>query len=318
MRKNKKKNYIGLGLLFLIGLSILLYPMVSDAWNRYRDSLLISNYSSSVSSDDNSEKIDSMWKAAQEYNEQIKQESVPDAFSVRDGQTDSTYESLLNLNGDGMMGYVEIPVIDVSIPIYHYTTDETLEKGAGHLFGSSLPVGGKSTHCILSAHRGLPSAKLFTVLNLVVEGLVFYLHVLGKTLAYEVDQILPMVDKDDHETLENALKIEEGKDQVTLFTCTPYGVNTERLLVRGHRVEYVEQEVEAEKTLFSGISIHTNYLLWVIVGLLVTVAFIVVLYKKEQKLKKRRAEQATDEQEAPAVQDRAVTGDADTETEKKE
>lgn len=132
MRKNKKKNYIGLGLLFLIGLSILLYPMVSDAWNRYRDSLLISNYSSSVSSDDNSEKIDSMWKAAQEYNEQIKQESVPDAFSVRDGQTDSTYESLLNLNGDGMMGYVEIPVIDVSIPIYHYTTDESLEKGAGH------------------------------------------------------------------------------------------------------------------------------------------------------------------------------------------
>ena len=94
-----------------------------------------------------------MWKAAQEYNEQIKQESVPDAFSVRDGQTDSTYESLLNLNGDGMMGYVEIPVIDVSIPIYHYTTDESLEKGAGHLFGSSLPVGGKSTHCILSAHR---------------------------------------------------------------------------------------------------------------------------------------------------------------------
>ena len=128
MRKNKKKKYIGLGLLFLIGLSILLYPMVSDAWNRYRDSLLISNYSSSVSSDDNSEKIDSMWKAAQEYNEQIKQESVPDAFSVRDGQTDSTYESLLNLNGDGMMGYVEIPVIDVSIPIYHYTTDESLEK----------------------------------------------------------------------------------------------------------------------------------------------------------------------------------------------
>ena len=114
------------------------------------------------------------------------------------------------------------------------------------------------------------------------------------------------------------LAVEEGKDLVTLLTCTPYGVNTERLLVRGHRVEYVEQEVEAEKTLFSGISIHTNYLLWVIVGLLVTAAFIVVLYKKEQKLKKRRAEQATDGQEAPVVQDRAVTGDADTETEKKE
>ena len=114
------------------------------------------------------------------------------------------------------------------------------------------------------------------------------------------------------------MAVEEGKDLVTLLTCTPYGVNTERLLVRGHRVEYVEQEVGAEKTLFSGISIHTNYLLWVIVGLLVTAVFIVVLYKKEQKLKKRRAEQAADGQEAPAVQDRAVTGDADTETEKKE
>ena len=106
MRKNKKKNYIGLGLLFLIGLSILLYPMISDAWNKHRDNLLISKYSSSVSSNNNSEELDSMWKAAEEYNEQIKQESVPDAFSVRDGETDSTYESLLNLNGDGMMGYV--------------------------------------------------------------------------------------------------------------------------------------------------------------------------------------------------------------------
>ena len=117
MRKNKKKNYIGLGLLFLIGLSILLYPMISDAWNKHRDNLLISKYSSSVSSEDNSEKIDSMWKAAEKYNEQIKQESVPDAFSVRDGEKDSTYESLLNLNGDGMMGYVEIPVINVKVPI---------------------------------------------------------------------------------------------------------------------------------------------------------------------------------------------------------
>lgn len=238
MRKNKKKNYIGLGLLFLIGLSILLYPMVSDAWNRYRDSLLISDYSSSVSSDENSEKIDSMWKAAQEYNEQIKQESVPDAFSVRDGQTDSTYESLLNLNGDGMMGYVEIPVIDVSIPIYHYTTDESLEKGAGHLFGSSLPVGGKSTHCILSAHRGLPSAKLFTDLNLVEEGDVFYLHVLGKTLAYEVDQILTVLPEQTE-----SLGITDGDDYVTLVTCTPYAVNTHRLLVRGIRTKYVEEEV---------------------------------------------------------------------------
>lgn len=241
MRKNKKKNYIGLGLLFLIGLSILLYPMISDVWNKHRDNILISKYSSSVSSDENSEKIDSMWKAAEKYNEQIKQESVPDAFSVRDGEKDSTYESLLNLNGDGMMGYVEIPVIDVKIPIYHYTTDESLEKGAGHLFGSSLPVGGESTHAILSAHRGLPSAKLFTDLNLVEEGDIFYLHILNQTLAYEVDQIQTVL-PDQTESL----AIEEGKDYVTLVTCTPYAVNTHRLLVRGHRTT-VEAAKEAAK-----------------------------------------------------------------------
>ena len=216
------------------------------------------------------------------------------------------------------MGYLSIPKINIKLAIYHGTADDVLQTGVGHLNGTKLPIGGESNHAVLAAHRGLPSAKLFTDIDQLRNGDKFYIHVLDQVLAYEVDQILPMVDKDDHETLENALKIEEGKDQVTLFTCTPYGVNTERLLVRGHRVEYVEQEVEAEKTLFSGISIHTNYLLWVILGLLVTAAFIVVLYKKEQKLKKRRAEQATDGQEAPVVQDRTVTGDADTETEKKE
>ena len=227
MRKNKRKNHIGFGLLFLVGLSILLYPMISNTWNKYRDSKLISKYSSSVFSNEKSEKIESMWKAAEKYNEQIKQESVPDAFSIRDGKTDSTYESLLNLNGDGMMGYVEIPVIDVKVPIYHYTTEESLQKGAGHLFGSSLPVGGENTHCILSAHRGLPSAKLFTDLNLVEKGDVFYLHVLDRTLAYEVDQILTVLPEETE-----SLAIKDGADYVTLITCTPYAVNTHRILVR--------------------------------------------------------------------------------------
>lgn len=286
MRKNKKKNYIGLGLLFLIGLSILLYPMVSDAWNRYRDSLLISNYSSSVSSDDNSEKIDSMWKAAQEYNEQIKQESVPDAFSVRDGQTDSTYESLLNLNGDGMMGYVEIPVIDVSIPIYHYTTDETLEKGAGHLFGSSLPVGGESTHAILSAHRGLPSAKLFTDLNLVEKGDVFYLHILDKTLAYEVDQIQTVLPEET-----DSLAITEGKDYVTLVTCTPYAVNTHRILVRGHRTT-VKAAKEAQKTekKATGVSNPTlpMLILCVVIGFAIAGVLVAVVNFVQNKKRRRK------------------------------
>ena len=238
MRKNRKK-YIGFILLFLVGLSILLYPTVSNMWNKYRDSQLISKYSSSVSSDNNSEKLQEMWKAAEEYNKQIKQESVPDAFSVRDGQTDPVYESLLNLNGDSMMGYVEIPVIGESIPIYHYTTEESLEKGAGHLFGSSLPVGGPDTHCIISAHRGLPSAKLFTDLNLVKEGDVFYLHVLNRVLAYEVDQIQTVLPEET-----SSLAITEGEDYVTLVTCTPYAVNTHRILVRGHRTTHGKQETQ--------------------------------------------------------------------------
>lgn len=212
MRKNKKKKYIGLGLLFLIGLSILLYPMVSDAWNRYRDSLLISNYSSSVSSDDNSEKIDSMWKAAQEYNEQIKQESVPDAFSVRDGQTDSTYESLLNLNGDGMMGYVEIPVIDVSIPIYHYTTDETLG-------------------------------------------------------------------------------ITDGDDYVTLVTCTPYAVNTHRLLVRGHRVPMkAAKAVQKTEKKVTGITNPTLPMLalCVVIGIVIAVILVAGINSVQNKKRRRK------------------------------
>ena len=286
MRKNKKKNYIGLGLLFLIGLSILLYPMVSDVWNKHRDNLLISKYSSSVSSNNNSEELDSMWKAAEEYNEQIKQESVPDAFSVRDGETDSTYESLLNLNGDGMMGYIEIPVIDVKISIYHYTTDETLEKGAGHLFGSSLPVGGESTHAILSAHRGLPSAKLFTDLNLVEKGDVFYLHILDKTLAYEVDQIQTVLPEET-----DSLAITEDKDYVTLVTCTPYAVNTHRILVRGHRTT-VKAAKEAQKTekKATGVSNPTlpMLILCVVIGFAIAGVLVAVVNFVQNKKRRRK------------------------------
>jgi sortase A len=131
-----------------------------------------------------------------------------------------------------MMGYIDIPVIDIEIPIYHYTNEDTLKKGAGHLFGSSLPVGGKGTHCVLSAHRGLPSAKLFSELNLVETGDAFYIHVLGKTLKYEVDQTMVV---EPYQT--ESLAVSEGKDLVTLVTCTPYGINTHRMLIRGHRVE---------------------------------------------------------------------------------
>ena len=160
MRKNKKKNYIGLGLLFLIGLSILLYPMVSDAWNKHRDNLLISKYSSSVSSNNNSEELDSMWKAAEEYNEQIKQESVPDAFSIRDGKTDSTYESLLNLNGDGMMGYVEIPVIDVKVQSI-ITPQRNRCKKVPDIYLEAVFLLAARTRIVFFPHTGASQAQSF-------------------------------------------------------------------------------------------------------------------------------------------------------------
>lgn len=284
MKRKVKKKYIALGLLFLIGLSILLYPLISDKWNRYRDSKLINQYDTAVADNTTSKSIDEMLAAARAYNEQIKEENIPDAFSIRDGVTDATYESLLNVGSDGMMGYVEIPVIGENIPIYHYTTEESLKKGAGHLFGSSLPIGGENTHAIISAHRGLPSAKLFTDLNLVNEGDVFYIHVLNETLAYQVDQILTV---EPEET--ESLAIQDGEDLVTLVTCTPYAVNTHRLLVRGHRIEYSEaKEIESTEAVVSGINNPSVVMLGLCVIIGVVIAIIVVAVTSRIKNKQHR------------------------------
>ncbi len=235
LMREKKKN-IGLVLLFVVGLSILLYPTVSNTWNEYRAKRLISAYRASVSEEAEPEMYTEMLGDAREYNGSLAREAVPDAFSVRDGIEDEEYEALLNLRGDGVMGSVEIPAIGVDIPIYHYTTEDSLQKGAGHLFGSSLPVGGEGTHTILSAHRGLPSAELFTDLPLLEEGDVFYLHVLNETLAYEVDQKLTVLPGE-----VGALAITEEEDYATLVTCTPYAINSHRVLVRGHRIPFVEE-----------------------------------------------------------------------------
>lgn len=210
---------------------------------------------------------------------------LPDSFAVAEAsdEEDATYMDALNIAGDEMMGIVEIPKIDIKLPIYHTTNEDVLKQAAGHLEGSSLPIGGKSTHAVISAHRGLPSASLFTDLDQLDEGDHFLIHVLNETLCYEVDKISVVKPEET-----SALAVEEGEDLVTLLTCTPYGVNTERLLVRGHRVDYVEQEVADEKTPLSGISLHTNYLLWVIIGLSVTAIFILVLYLKEKKLQNKK------------------------------
>ncbi len=240
--KRINRRRVSIILLFLLGLSILLYPYISDAWNKYRASLLISDYSSAVQAlDDDSYKEE--LERVRVYNESLIGGIVPDAFAVRDGVFDEEYESLLSVTDDQMMGHVEIPSIGVELPIYHYTYPEILQKGAGHLFGSSLPIGGESTHSVITAHRGLPSAKLFTDLNLLDEGDQFYIHVFDEILAYEVDQI-QTVEPDET----SSLSIVPGEDYVTLITCTPYGVNTHRLLVRGHRVTYTEPQVKKSVT----------------------------------------------------------------------
>ena len=281
----KKAGNLVIGIIFLAGLSLLLYPFVAHQWNNYRQKQLISGYEQVVSDKEAAEGIDydAERKKAEDYNEALLPCVLPDSFALAESSgVDPVYMNTLNIAGDEMMGSVEIPKINIKIPIYHTTEEDVLNKGAGHLEGSSLPVGGANTHAVISAHRGLPSASLFTDLDQLKEGDHFLLHVLDETLCYEVDKISVVKPEDT-----SALAVEDGQDLVTLLTCTPYGVNTERLLVRGHRVPYVEEEVKEEKTVLSGSSLHTNYLLWVFVGLSVTALFVFVLYLKETKLKRR-------------------------------
>lgn len=239
-----------LALVFLTGLSIALYPTVSNQFNLYRASLLISKYHfdlQELTPEDHSDMI----AACDEYNAKLVGGIIPDVFSIHSEEADPEYMSLLNLKGDGMMGSIEIPKIGETMPIYHTTFDDVLQNGVGHMEGSSLPVGGASTHCVLAGHRGLPSAKLFTDLDQIVEGDLFYLNVLNQTMIYQVDRILT-VEPDETEWL----AIEEGEDYVTLVTCTPYGINTQRLLVRGRRI--YPEEIAEKLTLIS----DAQYLPW--------------------------------------------------------
>lgn len=228
--KKKSSNFttILLVLILLAGLSLLLYPSVSDYWNSLHQSRTIATYAEEVANLDTDEYLE-LWDAAAEFNASItKRDNI---FLLTESERDH-YEELLNLSGNGIMGYIEIPSIDCTLPIYHGTDEGVLQIAVGHLDWTSLPIGGESTHCVLSGHRGLPSAKLFTNLDKLVVGDVFMLRVLDEVLTYEVDQILIV---EPHETSE--LQIVKGQDYCTLVTCTPYGINSHRLLVRGHRIE---------------------------------------------------------------------------------
>lgn len=233
-KKASKKNRITAILLvavLLAGLSLLLYPLVSNYWNSIHQSQAIAAYMDDVAEVDDTT-YDALWEEAQDYNVSLLDDE--NRF-FPDEEERQQYEQLLSISDDGIIGYIEIPSIDVTLPIYHGTSEEILQVAIGHIEGSSLPIGGPSTHCVISGHRGLPSSRLFTDIDQLSEGDIFTLLVLDEILTYEVDQIR-IVEPDDI----SLLKIEEGEDLCTLVTCTPYGVNSHRLLVRGHRVNNQE------------------------------------------------------------------------------
>ena len=230
----KKKNWSNIILIvvFFVGLSVLLYPTVSDYWNSLHQSRAIAAYSDAVEEMDTSD-YERMWAEADAYNEKLYESGHGLGLKKKEKKE---YNNLLNVSGTGIMSYIEIPKIKCSLPIYHGTDEGVLQIAIGHIEGSSLPVGGVNTHCVLSGHRGLPSAKLFSNLDKLEEGDIFMIRTLDQTLTYEVDQIrIVLPDEVDD------LKIEEGQDLCTLVTCTPYGINTHRLLVRGHRVANREE-----------------------------------------------------------------------------
>lgn len=236
--KNKKKksglsSTIALVAIFFVGLCVLLYPTISDFWNEKRQSQAIMNYDDMII-DFTPEDFEEHFAKAEEYNRKLNRISFP---FVGYSELDDEYYSTLNVNGSGMMGYITIEKIKVQLPIYHGTSDKVLNSAVGHMEGSSLPVGGVNTHSVLSAHRGLPSAKLFTNLDKVEVGDIFTITILNQTITYQVDQVLVVLPNQIDD-----LYVEKGQDYCTLVTCTPYGINTHRMLVRGTRIENIEEE----------------------------------------------------------------------------
>ena len=264
-------------LVFFTGLSLLLYPTVSDWWNSFHQSQAIAEYARDIDSMDN-EAYEKLLSDARAYNERLPGRS--NRFSLLEEDI-REYNFLLDVSGTGIMGYIEIPEIKVSLPVYHGTSESVLSIAIGHIEGSSLPVGGESTHCVLSGHRGLPSAKLFSNLDKLAEGDTFLIRTLDETLTYEVDQIRIVEPQEI-----SGLAIEEGKDYCTLVTCTPYGINTHRLLVRGHRIENTPQ-AQAVRDTSDAIQIDP-ILVAPIVALPMIVLLLILLFVRSGKKPEER------------------------------
>lgn len=267
-------------LIFLIGLSLILYPSISNWWNETRSSKVISDYSELVAELDEDE-YEQIWTQAVAYNESRAGAANPYLLTPEQKEI---YHCVLNVGGNGVMGYIEIPSIGVSLPVYHTVNEDILQVAAGHVEWSDLPVGGEGTHCVLSGHRGLPSAKLFTDLDDLRVGDTFMLRILDGLLTYEVDQIL-IVDPDDVKDLRQL----PGQDLCTLVTCTPYGINTHRLLVRGHRVENT-QEAEVVRVTANAVPLDSMIVAVIAAIPMMTIAVITLLVgsNRRAKMKKRR------------------------------
>lgn len=261
----------------------MLYPVVINYINSNQAVEVITAYSSDASNNTDNKNAE-MIEAARLYNSRISGTAIVDAFSNTEKSVSAEYLNILNVRDNGMMGYLQIPKIDVKIPIYHGTSDEVLQKGVGHVEGSSFPVGGDTTHAVLSAHSGLPSARLFTDLNQLQNGDMFYIYILDQVFAYKVDQVL-VVEPSNVE----ALELQKGEDYVTLVTCTPYAINTHRLLVRGTRVEYSPEVLEStpvKKEL--GKDEKILYLSLFLVLIILLFVLFIVLRDKKKFAKKRR------------------------------
>ena len=283
--KKKKSNLLSnifIGLLFVVGLLVLLYPTISDVWNRYRNQKLIVNYENTLH-DLTPEDYSKLWEDAREYNRKHLVNVFSDTFNDEDYELTHPYDQILNPTGNNIMGYIDVPKIDQRLAIGHGTGAYILERGVGHVEGTSLPIGGPNTHAVLAGHRGLPSAKIFSDLDQVVKGDKFFLYILDEVLAYEIDQIEIVLPDDD-----KFLQIEEGKDLVTLLTCTPYGVNSHRLLIRGHRIPYVPEDILAQRS-ERRINDREKPILFAIAGLIVL--FLIIMGMKIYVAKKKRKEE---------------------------
>lgn len=287
MAKFLKKYFVTiiLYLVMLIGLCLLLYPSVSNWWNLRHQSRAIASYVEAVE-DMGGEKIAVMLEEAQEYNRRL---SVKEMNLLLTDEEDAEYESMLDVSGTGIMGYIQIPKINSSQPVYHSADEAVLQVAVGHIPGTSLPIGGESTHCALSGHRGLPSARLFTDLDQLDEGDIFTITVLDQTVTYQVDQIR-IVDPEDV----SELQIIPGEDHCTLITCTPYGINTHRLLVRGVRIENI-----AERIAVSAEAVRMSpYIVVPVVGIpvmFVTLAALLIYYHFKKPPKTKTEEELLDE-----------------------